>query len=150
MIGTNACRFVQSVALGEHYDFCSFSAVDDRRRPSGGAARKPVFGRFALVSDGNGRPDECGSVIETVGIDHRAGASRGIADGADIDAAAPAIEEIGGARTEAVGFNKRSILGRDLDRTMRIARRARVVGAAEPTSAGTQRRVLGRLRQAQV
>jgi len=63
----------------------------------------------------------------------------------DIHTATPANEELGSARAEAVGFDERPVLGRDLDQPMWIAGRACVVGAAECTAACTQRRVLGRL-----
>ena len=69
----------------------SFSAMDNRRRTIGGAAGKAVFGCFAVVIDGHELLDESGSIVETVDVDHCADAGRGLADGADIDAAASAI-----------------------------------------------------------
>jgi hypothetical protein len=44
-----------------------------------------------VVIDGHGLLDESGSIVETVDVDHCADAGRGLADGADIDAAASAI-----------------------------------------------------------
>ena len=92
-----------------------FSAVDGCRRPIGGAAGKPLFGCFAVVIDRSGVPDESGPVVEAIGVDDSAGAGRGLANGADIDAAAPANQKLGGARTEAVGFDEGPVLGPDFD-----------------------------------
>ena len=91
------------------------SATDIRRRPIGGAARKPVFGCFAVVIDRAGLPSECGSIIETVDVDHCAGTGCGLTDGADIDTTAPANQELGCARTETIRFDTRPVLGPDLD-----------------------------------
>jgi hypothetical protein len=44
-----------------------------------------------VVIDGHGLLDESGSIVETVDVDHCADAGRGLANGADIDAAASAI-----------------------------------------------------------
>jgi hypothetical protein len=125
------------------------SAVDSRGRPIGDAAAEPIFGCFAVVIDGGGLPGEHGPVIEAIGVDDGAGTGRGLADGANIHAAAPANQELGGARAEAVGFDEQPVLGPDLDRPVRIAGRARVVGAAERTAAGAQPRFLGRPGQTQ-
>src|SRR6266851_7837606 len=125
------------------------SAVDRRRRPIGGAAGEAVFGLFAIVVDGRWRPGERGAVIEAIGVDDGTGAGRSLADGAEINPAAPANQELGGARAEAVGFDERPVLGLDLDRAPGIARCARVVGAAERTEAGAQDRLGGRLGQLQ-
>src|SRR4051812_5305111 len=53
----------------------SFSAMDNRRRPIGGAAGKAVFDCFAVMIDGHGLLDESGSIIETVDVDHCAEAA---------------------------------------------------------------------------
>src|SRR5437879_5527773 len=107
------------------------SAVDRRRRPIGGAAGEAVLGLLAIMIDGRWLPGERGAVIETIGVDDGASAGRSLADGAEIDPAAPANQELGGARAEAVGFDERPVRGLDLDRPPRVARRARAVGAAE-------------------
>jgi hypothetical protein len=67
------------------------------------------------VIDGDGLPDECGPIIEASGVDDGAYTRRGLADGADIHPAAPANQKLGGARTEAVGFDEGPVLGPDFD-----------------------------------
>jgi hypothetical protein len=62
----------------------------------GGAAGRPVKGSLTVVIDRGGLSDECGSIIKTVDVDHCAGTSRGLADGAHIDTTALANQEIGG------------------------------------------------------
>src|SRR5205085_5977952 len=59
------------------------SPADIRRRPIGGAAGDSIFGAFILVIRGNGLPDESSSIVETVGVNDRAGTSRRFAHGAD-------------------------------------------------------------------
>src|SRR5204863_9714463 len=98
------------------------SVVHGRRRSNGGAAVEAVFGGLAVVVDGRRRAGERGPVIEAIGVDDRAGARRGLADRAEIDRAAPADQEFGGARAKAVGFDERPVLGLDLDRPPRVAR----------------------------
>src|SRR5204862_645430 len=109
---------------------------DDRRGPGAGAAGEAVFEVFAVVVDRARRLSELCAVVEAVGIDRGAQPRRGVADRADIDAAAPAQEELGGAGAEAVRLDQRPILGPDFDRALRVASCARVVGAAERTAAG--------------
>src|SRR6266851_8247263 len=130
----------------QHADRCPGSAVNRRRRPIGGAASEPVVGVFAIVIDGGGLSGESGPVIEAIGVDDGARTGSGLADRTEIDPAAPADQELGGARAEAVAFDERPVLGLDRGRPARIARRARAMGTAERTEAGAQRRLLGWLR----
>jgi hypothetical protein len=58
--------------------------------PMGGAAGEPVFGCFAVVIDGGGLLGERSPVIEAIGVDDGASTRRGLTDGANIHAAAPA------------------------------------------------------------
>ena len=120
-----------------------------RGRPIARATSQPILDRFSVVVDGVRLPDEFRPVVEAIDVDDRAGARRGLADCADIDAAAAANQKVGGACTEAVRFDEGPILGPDFDRPMRVAGRSRVVGATERTTAGAQPCVLGRLRQVQ-
>src|SRR6266851_8015648 len=78
------------------------STANDRGRPIGGAASEPVVGRFAIVIDRFRRAGERGPVIEAIGVDDGAGTGRCLGDGAYINPAAPANQELGGARTETV------------------------------------------------
>jgi len=59
-----------------------------------------------------------------------------VANGADINPAALADQELGGARAKAVGLDQGPVYGVDINRAVGIAGRARVVGAAKPTGAG--------------
>src|SRR4051794_14045850 len=102
-----------------------------RWSPGAGAAGEPIVEGFAVVVARGGRRRKQGGVGEAVGVDRRAQPRRGVADRADIDAAAPADQELGGARAEAVRFDQRPILGLYLDRAAGVTGRARVVGAAE-------------------
>src|SRR5712691_11040417 len=123
--------------------------VDRHRRPIGGASGHPVAGCLTVVIDGIGLLREGGPVVQAIGVDDGAGTRSGLADGADINPAALADRELGGARAKAVELDQGPVCGVDVDRPVRIAGRARVVGAAERTGAGAQLRVRGRLREAQ-
>ena len=69
----------------------------------------------------------------------------GLADSADIDTTALADQELGGARAKAIGLDQGPVGSVDIDRPVGIAGRARVMGAAERTSAGANPRIRGRL-----
>src|SRR5689334_20186274 len=103
----------------------SFS-VKRRRRPIGGPTGQPIADSLTVVIDGIGLLSEGGAVIQAIRVDDGAGARGGFADGADINAAALADQEVGGARAKAVVFNQRPVGGVDIDRSVGIAGRARV------------------------
>ena len=75
------------------------------RRPVGSAAGLPVTGCLAIVIYKVGLLGKGGSVVETIRIDHGAGAGSGLADGPNIDAAALADQELGGACAKAIGLD---------------------------------------------
>ena len=123
--------------------------VNRRRRPISGASGQPVAGGLAIVIDGTGLLREGGPVFQAICVDDGAGARSGLANGADINPAALADQELGGARAKPVGLDQGPVCDVDVNRAVGIAGRARVVGAAERTAAGPQPRVCGRLREAQ-
>src|ERR1051325_223450 len=127
----------------------SSTQMDRRGGPIGGASGQTVAGPFGVMVDRNGVLRECGTVVETVGVNHRAGDRRALADRADIDAAPLADQELRGAGAKTVALDQRRVAGADLDRTVRIAGGAGVVGAAERTAAGAQPGLGWRLRQSQ-
>src|ERR1700730_17192951 len=77
------------------------------------------------------------------------GARGGLANGADINAAALADQELGSTRAKAVALDKGPVCGADLDRPVGVTCGARIVGAAERTAAGAQRCIRGCPREAQ-
>jgi len=81
-------------------------AVNDRRSPGTCPAGQAVLQALTIVIDGGGRLGEVGAVVEAVRVDRRAQPRRGVADRADIDAAAPAQQELGGAGAEPIGFDQ--------------------------------------------
>src|SRR4051794_1338896 len=99
--------------------------------PIGGPPGQTVRGRLALMIDGLGCLGEGGPVFEAIHVDDPARPGSGVADRADIHAAALADQECGGARAEPVMLDERPILRADIDRAVRIARGARAMGAAE-------------------
>jgi hypothetical protein len=80
--------------------------MDRRRCPIGGAAGQPVAGCLAVVIDGTGLLREGGPVLQAIGVDDGAGARSGLADRADINPAALADQELGGARAKAVALDQ--------------------------------------------
>src|SRR5262249_39805380 len=61
-----------------------------------------------------------------------------LAKRADIDATAPADDEIASTGAKPVELRQRPVVGPNLDRAVGIARRARVVPATERAAAGAQ------------
>jgi hypothetical protein len=129
-------------AFSLRFCFAFFSPPYARRRPIRGATGKPIFSCFIVVVDRNGRARESGPIGEAIGVDDGSEADRGLANSADVHATTPANQELGGARPEPIVLDERPVLGPDLDRAVRIAGRARVVGAAERAAASPQPGVL--------
>jgi hypothetical protein len=123
--------------------------MDRRWCPIGGASGRPVADCLAVVIDGTRLLREGGPVFQAIGVDDGAGARNALANGADINAAALADQELGSTRAKAVALDQGPVCGADVDRPTGIAGRTRVVGAAERTAAGAQPCVHGRLREAQ-
>src|ERR1051325_8369343 len=127
----------------------SSTQMDRRGGPIGGAAGQTVAGYLAVVIDWLRLLGECGTVVETVGVDGHGGARRALADRADINAAPLADQEFRGAGAKTVALDQRRVAGADLDRAVRIAGGARVVGATEGATASAQPGLGRRLRQSQ-
>src|SRR5437870_4151839 len=123
--------------------------VHRHRRPIGGASGQPVADRLAIVIDRIGLLGKGGPVVQAIRIDDAAGPRSRLADRADVNAAALADQELGGAGPKAVALDQRPVRGSDVDVSVGIAGRPRVVGAAERTAAGAQPRLRGWLREAQ-
>src|SRR5215216_983022 len=123
--------------------------MDGSRGPIGGASSQPIADRLAVVIDRLRFLGVGGPVVETIRVDHSTGAGGALADGADINPAALADQELGGAGAEAISLDQRPVCGADVDRAVRVAGGARVVGAAERAAAGAQPGLHLRLRQPQ-
>jgi hypothetical protein len=67
------------------------------------------------VIDGKGLLREGGPVFQAIGVDDGAGARNGLANGADINAAALADQELGSTRPKAVALDQGPICGADVD-----------------------------------
>src|SRR5215211_7789560 len=102
-----------------------------RRGPIRGAPGQPVRERLAFVVVGIGLAGEPRPVVERVRVYDGAWPGGGLAERADIDAAAAADQKLRGAGAEPVGFDQRPILGPDLDRAVRITGRAGRMRATE-------------------
>lgn len=138
-----------------HHEGCAGASnpalfpVSCRWSPIGSASGQPVAGHLAVVIDGIGLLRKGGPVVQAIGIDDGAGARSGLANGADINPAALADQELGGARAKAVELDQRPVCDADVDRAVGIAGSTRIVGATERATAGAQPRVCGRLREVQ-
>jgi hypothetical protein len=83
----------------------------DCRHPVDGTSGQPRIGRLPIVVRCGWRLYERGAVVEGVDIHDRAQAGRGIAHCADIDAAPPAEQIVGGPRAQTVSLDQRPVMG---------------------------------------
>jgi len=108
--------------------------MEDRRGPVGGSACHPVLGRFPVMVDRRRGACEQGPIRETVRVDHRPGSGFGCANRANVNAAPPANQKVGGARAKPVGFHQIPVPGPDLGCPERVTGGSRRMGAAERTA----------------
>jgi hypothetical protein len=86
--------------------------VNRRRRPIGGASRQPVPDRLAVVI---GLLSKGSPVVQTICVDNGTRARSGLADGANINPAALADQELGAARPKAVEFDQGPVCSADIN-----------------------------------
>ena len=106
-------------------------AADQGGHPIDRAPRSSRFGRLVLELMHRRWRCKARAVVEAVHVHHRARRSLQLRNRRDEDTAVAADQEIGGARTEAIEFDERPIVGRDLEQSCGIGDHARIVAAAE-------------------
>jgi hypothetical protein len=111
--------------------------VNRNGRPIGSTSGQPVTHRLAIVIDRIRLLRKGGWVIQAIRIDDGAKTRSSLADGSDINAAALADQKLGSAGAKAVAFDEGPVRGVNVDGSVGIAGRPRVVSAAERTAAGT-------------
>jgi hypothetical protein len=85
------------------------------------ARRSPIADRLAVVIDRLRLLRERSPGLQTIRVYYGAGPRSGLADGADINAAPLADQELGGARAKAVELDEGPVCGADVDRPVGIA-----------------------------
>jgi len=89
--------------------------MDRRGRPVSGPASQPVAGCLAVVIDRMRLLCEGSPVLQAIRVDDGPGTQGGLSDGADINPAALADQELSGARAKAVALDERPVPGADVD-----------------------------------
>src|SRR5262249_52435556 len=122
-------------------------AVDDRRHPVRGAARRSGFARLTLEVVNDRRGGEPPTIVQAVHIDDCARSDRRLRDGCDEDTTTATDQKIAGAGSEAVILHQRPIICPNLEQPFGVGDDAGAVTTAERARARAQRIVFRRLRK---